>query len=109
MSAAVAPSGVGKRFGSLHVLADVNFEVEAGERFGIIGPNGAGKSTLFNVIAGELAPSAGSVRLLGRDATRMSIDARARLGLARTFQATTLFPRLSVCENLLLALRRYGR
>jgi branched-chain amino acid transport system ATP-binding protein len=109
MSAVLALAGVGKRFGSLHVLADVSFEVEAGERFGIIGPNGAGKSTLFNLIAGELAPSAGKVRLLGRDATRMSVDARARLGLARTFQATTLFPRLSVCENLLLALRSFGR
>lgn len=109
MSAVIALESVGKRFGSLQVLTEVSFTVEAGERFGIIGPNGAGKSTLFNVIAGELAPSAGSVRLHGRDVTRSSVHTRARLGLARTFQATTLFPRLSVCENVQLALRRSGR
>jgi branched-chain amino acid transport system ATP-binding protein len=100
-------NAISKRFGSLHVLRDVSIEVEPGERCGIIGPNGAGKSTLFNVIAGELAPSAGSVTLFGRDVTKLGIHSRARLGLARTFQATTLFPRLTVLENLLLALQAH--
>jgi branched-chain amino acid transport system ATP-binding protein len=97
--------GVAKRFGSLSVLEDVTFSVSHGERRGILGPNGAGKSTLFNIIAGELPCSAGQVRLLGRDVTRLRAHQRARLGLARTFQTTTLFPKLSVIENLALALQ----
>jgi branched-chain amino acid transport system ATP-binding protein len=101
--------GVSKRFGSLSVLEDVSFTIHAGERCGIIGPNGAGKSTLFNIVAGELPPSAGSVRLLGGDVTRLSAHARARRGLARTFQTTTLFPKLTVVENLVLALQAHSR
>jgi branched-chain amino acid transport system ATP-binding protein len=99
---------VSKRFGSLEVLRDVSIEVSAGERCGIIGPNGAGKSTLFNVIAGELAPSSGSVGLFGRNVTGLGIHNRARLGLSRTFQTTTLFPRLNVIENMLLALQAHS-
>jgi branched-chain amino acid transport system ATP-binding protein len=101
----LALRSVSKRFGSLRVLEDVCFEVRAGERRGIIGPNGAGKSTLFNIISGEIPLSSGAVQLLGRDVTRMSAHHRARLGLARTFQTTTLFPKLSVVENLVLALQ----
>ncbi len=97
--------GVSKRFGSLSVLEDVSLTIRAGERCGIIGPNGAGKSTLFNIVAGELPCSRGSVRFLGRDVTRLSAHARARRGLARTFQTTTLFPRLTVVENIVLALQ----
>ncbi|HTW85836.1 MAG TPA: ABC transporter ATP-binding protein [Candidatus Sulfotelmatobacter sp.] len=97
--------GVSKRFGSLSVLEDVSLRVEHGERRGILGPNGAGKSTLFNIIAGELPCSGGHVTLLGRDVTRLRAHQRARLGLARTFQTTTLFPKLSVVENLALALQ----
>jgi branched-chain amino acid transport system ATP-binding protein len=104
---AMTLAGVSKRFGSLNVLSDVSIAIAPGERCGIIGPNGAGKSTLFNVIAGELAPTAGSVVLFGRDVTRLGIDGRARLGLSRTFQTTTLFPRLTVLENLLLALQAH--
>lgn len=99
--------GVSKRFGSLSVLRDVSIDVADGERCGIIGPNGAGKSTLFNIIAGELAPTSGNVRLFGRDVTRTGIHTRARLGLSRTFQTTTLFPRLTVLENMLLALQAH--
>ena len=97
--------GVAKRFGSLSVLEDVTFSVAHGERRGILGPNGAGKSTLFNIIAGELPCSGGQVTLLGRDVTRLRAHQRARLGLARTFQTTTLFPKLSVIENLALGLQ----
>ncbi len=104
MSCAMALEGISKRFGSLEVLRNVSIEVNPGERCGIIGPNGAGKSTLFNIIAGELAPTSGNVALFGRDVTGLGIHTRAQLGLSRTFQTTTLFPRLNVLENLLLAL-----
>ncbi|HEY0393546.1 MAG TPA: ABC transporter ATP-binding protein [Candidatus Elarobacter sp.] len=101
----LALDGVSKRFGSLSVLEDVSLTIRSGERCGIIGPNGAGKSTLFNIVAGELPCSRGSVRFLGADVTRLSAHARARRGLARTFQTTTLFPRLTVLENIVLALQ----
>lgn len=107
MSAALALEGVSKRFGSLQVLADVSLEVRPGERCGIIGPNGAGKSTLFNIVAGELPATAGRIRLLDRDVTRAGVHRRARMGLARTFQTTTLFPRLSVGDNVVLALQAH--
>lgn len=94
-----------KRFGNLSVLEDVWFSVRPGERRGIIGPNGAGKSTLFNIISGEIPLTSGTVQLLGRDVSTMPAHQRARLGLSRTFQTTTLFPRLSVAENLILALQ----
>ncbi|MBV8079282.1 MAG: ABC transporter ATP-binding protein, partial [Actinobacteria bacterium] len=79
-----------------------------GQRCGIIGPNGAGKSTLFNIVAGDLPLTRGSVRFLGADVTRRSAHARARLGLGRTFQTTTLFPKLTVLENLVLALQAHS-
>lgn len=100
--------GISKRFGSLGVLDDVTLTVRRGERRGIIGPNGAGKSTLFNIIAGELPASGGTVHLLGRDVTRLPAHRRARAGLARTFQTTTLFPRLTAVENLVLALQAHS-
>ena len=101
-------TGVTKRFGSLSVLDDVSIDVRRGERCGIIGPNGAGKSTLFNIIAGDLPLTRGTVSFLGRDVTRSPAHARARAGLARTFQTTTLFPRLTVVENLVLALQAHS-
>jgi len=78
--------------------------VEAGERLAIIGPNGAGKTTLFNVLNGQLTVSSGRVYLFGRDITRMPAHQRAHLGIARSFQLTTLFLSLTVLENVLLAL-----
>ncbi|HEY1729242.1 MAG TPA: ABC transporter ATP-binding protein [Candidatus Baltobacteraceae bacterium] len=105
MSECLALKNVHKRFGNLRVLEDVCFTVAAGERRGIIGPNGAGKSTLFNIISGELPLTSGSVQLLGRDVSRMPAHRRARMGLSRTFQTTTLFPKLSVVENIVLALQ----
>ena len=104
----LALDGVTKRFGSLAVLDDVSFAIPTGQRCGVIGPNGAGKSTLFNIVAGELPLTRGSVRFLGADVTRRSAHARARLGLARTFQTTTLFPKLTVLENLVLALQAHS-
>ncbi len=92
-----------KRYGGVTAVSGVSFSVAPGERRVLIGPNGAGKTTLFHAIAGTHLPSAGSVTLFGRDITRLAPYARARAGLARTFQITNLFPSLSALENVLLA------
>jgi branched-chain amino acid transport system ATP-binding protein len=104
MSAIVA-ANLSRNFGGVQAVSNVSFSVETGERHLIIGPNGAGKTTLFNVLAGALAASSGSVILFGHDITRLPTYERARMGLARTFQITNLFPRLTVLENVLLALQ----
>ena len=93
------------RFGGLAALADVSLAVAPGERLAIIGPNGAGKTTLFNIVTGILRPSAGRIRLFGRDVTRLPTHRRAQLGLTRTFQISTLFPRLTVLDSVLLAVQ----
>jgi branched-chain amino acid transport system ATP-binding protein len=95
--------GVGRRFGGVHAVSDVDLEVRPGERRAILGPNGAGKTTLFNLISGEFPPTAGSVQLFGRDVTRLPARKRARLGLSRTFQTSRLFLGLSVEDNLYLS------
>jgi branched-chain amino acid transport system ATP-binding protein len=95
--------GVGRRFGGLHAVSDVTLDVAPGERRGILGPNGAGKTTLFNVIAGDMPPTAGRVELFERDVTPLPARARARLGLARTYQQSRLFLGLSVADNIYLA------
>ncbi len=98
------------RFGAVAALSQVTVTVASGERRALIGPNGAGKTTLFNVIAGDLRPATGTVRFEERDVTRLASWRRARLGLGRTFQRATLFPQLTVAENLALAVgqRRRG-
>jgi len=97
-------AGVGRRFGGVHAVRDVDLEVRPGERRAILGPNGAGKTTLFNVISGEFPPTAGSVELFGRNVTRDPARKRARLGLSRTFQTSRLFLGLSVEDNLYLSI-----
>ena len=92
-----------KFFGGLKAVDGVSLQVRHGERLAIIGPNGAGKTTLFNLITGHLPPSAGRIRLLGRDVTRWPPYRRTALGLARTFQITSLFPGLTVAQNALIA------
>ena len=92
-------------FGGLTALADVSLAVAPGERLAIIGPNGAGKTTLFNLITGMFRPAAGRIRLFGQDVTRLTVHRRARLGLARTFQISTLFPKLTVLDSVLLAVQ----
>jgi branched-chain amino acid transport system ATP-binding protein len=104
MSALVV-SDVSRNFGGVQALSNVSFEVARGERRLIIGPNGAGKTTLFNLLSGVLAVSDGKVMLFDRDITNLPPYERAHMGLARTFQITNLFPRLSVLENILLALQ----
>ena len=101
----VTVTGLTVRFGAVAVLDGIDLEVAAGERRALIGPNGAGKTTLLNVIAGELTPAQGSVRLGARDATTLPPWKRARLGLGRTFQRSTLFGQLTVAENVALAVR----
>jgi branched-chain amino acid transport system ATP-binding protein len=93
------------QFGGVKAVKDVSFTMHAGERRALIGPNGAGKTTLFNLMSGQLTPSAGRILLFGQDVTRMPPFRRAALGLARTFQITNLFPHLTVAENLHLAVQ----
>jgi len=93
-----------KSFGGLHVTTNVNLNVEPGERRLIIGPNGAGKTTLFNLITGETTPDSGSIHLFGHDITKTPSRRRPHLGMARTYQIITLFPRDSIIHNVSLAL-----
>ena len=96
---------VSKAFGGLRAVDGVALAVRPGERRALIGPNGAGKTTLFNLIAGELPVTTGTIALFGQDVTRAAAHRRAALGLARTFQITNLFPSLTVLENCLLAVQ----
>jgi branched-chain amino acid transport system ATP-binding protein len=88
------------RFGATPVLRGVSLDVLEGERHAIIGPNGAGKSTLFDVASGRRAPTSGSIRLLGTPIGRRAPFEVYRLGVARSFQTTNIFPRLTVFENI---------
>ncbi len=92
-------------FDALRAVDGVSLTVPRGQRRAIIGPNGAGKTTLFNAIAGALPPTGGRIMFDGHDITRLAPHRRARLGISRTFQITNLFPRLSVQDNMVLALR----
>ena len=96
--------GLEKSFDGLRVTRDVNLDVEPGERRLIIGPNGAGKTTLFNLICGEIRPDRGSVTLFDRELTRVPSRRRAHLGLSRTYQIITLFPRDTLLRNVMLSL-----
>jgi branched-chain amino acid transport system ATP-binding protein len=102
-SIALSLAGLVMEFGGLRAVDGVSLTVRPGERRAIIGPNGAGKTTLFSLISGEQRPSAGAIVLFGHDVTRLAPYRRAALGLARTYQITNLFPRLSVLDNCLLA------
>lgn len=96
-------TGVSRSFGDFVAVEEVSLNIRSGSITGLIGPNGAGKSTLFNVIAGELAPSAGRVIFDGRDISGLSPDRRFAAGLGRTFQIPRPFKRMSVLENVMLA------
>jgi branched-chain amino acid transport system ATP-binding protein len=99
--------GITKQFGGLTALQDVAFTVGRGELVALVGPNGAGKSTLFNIIAGAFPPTRGHVIFDGRDVTGRSSHALAQLGVARTFQQTTLFGEQTALENVLQGLHRH--
>jgi branched-chain amino acid transport system ATP-binding protein len=96
--------GVGRRFGGLLAVSDVDLDVAHGERRAILGPNGAGKTTLFNVICGDIPASSGRVELLGEDVTKRPARYRAKLGLARTYQQSRLFDGLSVEDSIYLSI-----
>ena len=101
-------AGLKKSFGSIIVADDLDLVVAPGEAVGIIGPNGAGKTTLFNLIAGGLTPTAGSIRFDGRDLLKQPPQGRCRAGIGRTHQIPQPFENLTVFENLLVG-AVYGR
>ena len=94
-----------KSFGGLRAVRDVTLKIMPGDRKAIIGPNGAGKTTLFNLITGIFPATSGQVVLFGQDVTRWPSHRRTALGMARTFQITSLFPKLTVLDNVLLAIQ----
>jgi branched-chain amino acid transport system ATP-binding protein len=95
--------GLTKRFGGFTAVKGVGFEVADGEILGLIGPNGSGKSTIFNLIAGALRPTRGSIRFQGREITGLAPARVCHLGIARTFQIPRPFRRLSIFENVMVA------
>ncbi len=100
---------VSKSFGALAALSKVSFAVRRGQVFSVIGPNGAGKSTLFNVVSGLHTPTAGGVRFNGRDIGGLPPETINRLGIAKTFQITNIFPEISVFENVRVAAQSRAR
>jgi len=101
--------GLTVRFGGHVAVNGVTAEFHPGTLTAIVGPNGAGKTTYFNLISGQLAATAGSVRLFGEDVTRMGAPQRAQRGIGRAFQLTQLFPNLTVLENVRLAVQSRAR
>jgi ABC-type branched-subunit amino acid transport system ATPase component len=99
--------GLTKRFLGVTAVDAVDVSIEAGELVSLIGPNGSGKTTLFNCVTGYLAPDSGRVTLHGRDVTGVAAHRIARLGVGRTFQLVSVFPRLSALENLLTFLQQH--
>jgi branched-chain amino acid transport system ATP-binding protein len=100
--------GVGRRFGGLHAVREVDLHVVPGERRAILGPNGAGKTTLFNVISGDFQPSSGKVELFGDDVTNLPARLRAKRGLARTYQQARMFLGLTVEDSIYLSVLGVG-
>lgn len=96
---------IGKYFGGLHVCADIDLQVAPGELHALIGPNGAGKTTLLNLITGQLPVESGSLYFNGSNITKKPAHKRAQLGMARSFQVTSLFPGFTVQENIELAVQ----
>lgn len=92
-----------KSFGGIRAVRGVSFDVKPGEVLGLIGPNGSGKSTLFNCILGQLKPDTGSVSVSGRDVSGLRASELNRLGVGRTFQQLSVFPKMSVLDNVILA------
>jgi branched-chain amino acid transport system ATP-binding protein len=108
LSASAEPTlrlrGVGRRFGGLHAVREVDLDVLPGERRAILGPNGAGKTTLFNVVSGDFPPTSGTIEVFGEDVTNEPARYRAALGLARTYQQSRLLSGLTVEDNIYLSI-----
>jgi branched-chain amino acid transport system ATP-binding protein len=100
--------GLTKCFGALRATDGIDLDVREGETHAVIGPNGAGKTTLIGQLAGNLRPDAGSVRFAGEDVTRLPAHRRARKGLARSFQITSVFPDFSALHNVALAVQAHS-
>src|SRR5438270_8658993 len=94
-----------KSFGALRASDGIDFDVREGETHAVIGPNGAGKTTFISQLAGNLRPDAGTVRFAGEDITRLPTPQRARRGLARSFQITSVYPEFTALENVALAVQ----
>ena len=94
---------INKSFGGIHAVNNVSFDVYQGEILGLIGPNGSGKSTLFNCILGQLTPETGKVTVNGRDVSDLRASDLSKLGVGRTFQQLSVFPKMSVLDNIILA------
>jgi branched-chain amino acid transport system ATP-binding protein len=103
----LAVRGLSKRFGGLLASDQVDLDVVRGETHAIIGPNGAGKTTLIGQLAGDLRPDAGAIRFADRDVTRLDAPLRSRLGLARSFQITSIFRDFSALDNVALAVQAH--
>jgi branched-chain amino acid transport system ATP-binding protein len=101
-------SGLTRRFGGLVAMSDVALAVQPGEIHAVIGPNGAGKTTLVAALAGELRPDAGTIRLAGHDISRLGATRRAALGIARSFQITSIFREFSALDNVALAVQAHA-
>ncbi|HET7413342.1 MAG TPA: ABC transporter ATP-binding protein [Pararhizobium sp.] len=106
MSAIIEVRGVSKRFGGFHAVDDCSLSVEVGSVTGLIGPNGAGKSTLFNMVAGNLKPTSGTILLNGEDVTGLPAHELFSRGLLRTFQIAHEFSNMTVTENLMMVPER---
>ncbi len=100
--------GLTKRFGALTATDRIDLDVRDGETHAIIGPNGAGKTTLIGQLAGDLRPDAGTIRFAGQDVTRLGAPARSRVGLARSFQITSIFREFSALDNAALAVQAHA-
>ncbi len=100
--------GLTKTFGALRATDGIDFHVAEGETHAVIGPNGAGKTTFISQLAGNLRPDAGSVRFAGADITNLSAPRRARMGLARSFQITSVYPEFSALDNVALAVQAHS-
>jgi branched-chain amino acid transport system ATP-binding protein len=108
MAPLIETRGVTLHFGGLKAVDGVDFSLQPGEIHALIGPNGAGKSTFVSLLSGRRLPQAGSIRLDGEDITRLPAHARVRKGIAYTFQITSIFPRLTVFDNVALAVQSHG-
>jgi len=104
----VQVEGLTKRFGGLLASDGIDLDLRHGEVHAVIGPNGAGKTTLLAQLTGELAPNAGRIRVDGRDITRLAVHARSHLGLARTFQITSVLPNFTAEDNVALAVQAHA-
>jgi branched-chain amino acid transport system ATP-binding protein len=101
-------TGLTKSFGALRATDGIDFDVAEGETHAVIGPNGAGKTTFISQLAGNLRPDSGSVRFGGADITNLSAPRRARMGLARSFQITSVYPEFSALDNVALAVQAHS-